>query len=738
MHRNDRLEVSGDAIARLPLVLWDTDLEGRLLEPPSGGGVADVESGEDGLVDVLESDVRLRDVVRAAIEGATSAFEQRVGDNVYRVSIGPRRDQAGRIIGASGVGIDVTAERTAMDTADARDQQIRLLVDTALDAVITCDPESRIVVWNTGAEQLFGWSRAEAVGKRLTETIIPPEFVEMHERGMARFIETGDGPVLGTRIEIEAQDRNGRRFPVELSINPIPTSSGLSFSGFIRDISDRKASERATREGEERLSLALDAIGAGAWDYTLAADGRLEASTVSSRTTAILGPDAKRTPPNRISLHPEDRQGVEDRWASICSGKVEAFTVEYRLNADDGAEIWVSEHGRAFESDDEGAARRVVGVISDISRRRVMEETLLATQKTEALGAIAGGFAHDLNNVLAAIRGHASLASLETEIPRKVSESLEVIQAAVTRGRSLTQNMMMLGSPTRIRRTVVDVSKICRETLALVRPAVPASVSISERFEAGDHRILADGNQLQQAVLNLVVNARDAVSGSGGIEVSVDRMPESVDTPPRIVIAIRDDGVGMDAEVRNRAIEPFYTTKGRSGNGLGLAMVKNFAEGCKGTMAIESTPGKGTIVSLVLPGVEASADQSGSIAMSSGADRSATRVLLAEDHPLLRPMLLEAMTVGGFEVRDAAEASTALEIADSWSPTVLVLDVNLPGDTGDVIAARIRERRGEDVPVVFITGNNEFEAPEWKAMKLLRKPFGLDELMAAIDQLITN
>ena len=735
MHRKDRLEVSREAISRLPLVAWETDLDGGLLESASGGGAHSGDSGAGSLVDVLDSDGRLREVVKGALDGTTIAFEQRVDANVYRVSIGPRRDDDGRVIGTSGIAIDVTAERAAIDAADARDQQIRLLVDTALDAVITCDPESRIVVWNTGAERLFGWSRAEAVGKRLTETIIPAEFSEAHERGMARFIETGEGPVLGTRIEIEAQDRNGRRFPVELSINPIPTSSGLSFSGFIRDISARKASERAAREGEERLSLALDAIDAGAWDYTLAADGRLEASTVSSRTTAILGPDAQRTPPDRASLHPEDRPGVEDRWASICSGRVKEFTVEYRLNAEDGREIWVSEHGRAFESDEGGAARRVVGVISDISRRRAMEETLLATQKTEALGAIAGGFAHDLNNVLAAIRGHASLASLETEIPPKVAESLEVIQAAVTRGRSLTQNMMMLGSPTRIRRTVVDVSKICRETLALVRPAVPASVSIGENFRAGDHRILADGNQFQQAVLNLVVNARDAISGSGRIEVSVDRTPAGAGEPSRIVIAIRDDGAGMDDEVRNRAIEPFYTTKGRSGNGLGLAMVKNFVDGCKGELKIESISGTGTVVSLVLPESEAK-DATGSGAKTGGTDRSAVRVLLAEDHPLLRPMLVEAMTVGGFEVRDAADASTALQIAEAWSPTVLVMDVNLPGETGDVLAASIRERRGMDVPVVFITGNNEFDAPDWKAVKLLRKPFGLDELMAAIDQLI--
>ncbi|MCP4013568.1 MAG: PAS domain-containing protein, partial [Phycisphaeraceae bacterium] len=159
MHQNDRLEVSRDAISRLPLVVWETDLEGRLVGSASGGGVGASEPREKCLVDVLESDGRLQDVIQGVLDGGSVAFEQQLNGSVYRVSIGPRCDGDGRIIGASGVGIDVTAERAAMDTADARDQQIRLLVDTALDAVVTCDPDSRIVVWNTGAEQLFGWSR---------------------------------------------------------------------------------------------------------------------------------------------------------------------------------------------------------------------------------------------------------------------------------------------------------------------------------------------------------------------------------------------------------------------------------------------------------------------------------------------------------------------------------------------------------------------------------------------------
>ena len=172
------------------------------------------------------------------------------------------------------------------------EEQLRQLVDTALDAVVTCDTKSRILVWNSGAERLFGWKAEEAIGMHLAETIIPEEMREAHNRGMAHYLQTGDGPVLGQRIEVEAIDRNGRRFPVELSINPIQTPEGLSFSGFIRDISDRLESERQIREGEERLKLIFDAADEGVWDLRFSPEGSVVDSVFSDRTRDVLGEDA--------------------------------------------------------------------------------------------------------------------------------------------------------------------------------------------------------------------------------------------------------------------------------------------------------------------------------------------------------------------------------------------------------------------------------------------------------------
>ena len=741
-HSKKTFKLDLETVELLPLVIWETDSEGGILPGAAGGVFQGRAKGEDSeerepcVVDVLDTEPELKEATRKAIAGERTLFELRLDSRVFVITTAPRRDEDGATVGSFGIAIDVTTERQAQETLSLRDEQLRQLVDTALDAVVTCDVDSRIVVWNSGAERLFGWSSAEAVGLRLTDTIIPAEFVEAHTAGMARFIDTGEGPVLGRRIEIEAQDRDGRRFPVELSINPIPTSAGLSFSGFIREISDRRAADQAIREGEERLGLALRAIDAGAWDYTFDQAGAVVNASVSERMRSLIGDDAVLPPPVRSGIHLDDRVLVEESWKALLSDTVDDFVAEYRVEIGAQRERWYRDHGQVFERWENGMPRRIAGVLTDISREREIEETLLATQKIEALGAVAGGFAHDLNNVLSAIQGHASLASLPSSPPGKIEESLDVIQTAVTRGRALTQNMMMLGRPTKIRRSSVDVDRVCRETVALVRPAVTKSITIEEAYSPGASRVLTDSNQLQQAILNLLVNARDAIDGEGFIRVRTAEVDIDPGGSLAIEVSVKDDGRGMPREVLANATEPFFTTKGRRGNGLGLAMVRSFVTDSGGTLKIDSTPGQGTEVRLMLPAEAGASAGDGAEAEESRPkiERGDVRVLLAEDHPLLRPMLLEAMSVAGFQVKATASAEEALEAEKDWDATILVLDVNLPGATGDTVAEAVRGRRGRDVPVIFITGNNDFEIPEWPSVELLRKPFGLADLMDLIDQ----
>ena len=618
------------------------------------------------------------------------------------------------------------------------EEQLRQLVDTALDAVITCDTQSRILVWNTGAEKLFGWTSEEAVGMRLVDTIIPLEMREGHNQGMRRYLSTGEGPVLGQRIEIEAVDRHGRRFPVELSINPIRTKEGLSFSGFIRDISDRIESERQIREGEERLKLVLDAAEEGVWDLLFADDGTIAESVVSDRAQGLLGEGAGLIPTQRSGIHPEDMPSMVRAWSLLWDAKQDRFELEYRiLGSEPGDYMWVRERGTVVRRHEDGAPQRAVGSVVNITQQRGLEAALLAAQKGEALGMLASGFAHDLNNILAAIQGHASLMKMASGKESRLADSLDVIDVAVARGKSLTRNMLQLGRPAQVRKGDVDFISIVKEAVDLVAPAMPKSIELEfdVRIPPGP-RVHLSPEQLQQALLNLMINSRDAMPSGGRLTVALD-VVVSEGGERRGVINVIDTGCGISKSDQDQVFRPFFTTKGLAGTGLGLAIVHGFILENNGQISVTSSPGEGTSIRIELPLVEHS-DSMGDFDVSdaSVAGTKGRRVLLAEDHPLLRPMLQEAMEYAGHVVDAAIDGNEAEAKGLLIQPDVMVMDIDLPGRRGDDVARFLREKWGVDVPVVFITGNLEFSEPDWPRTRLLRKPFDIELLIEAIQDLL--
>lgn len=618
------------------------------------------------------------------------------------------------------------------------EEQLRQLVDTALDAVITCDTQSRILVWNIGAERLFGWSSEEAVGMRLGDTIIPPEMREGHNKGMQRYLSTGEGPVLGQRIEIEAVDRHGRRFPVELSINPIRTRDGLCFSGFIRDISDRIESERQIRDGEERLKLVLEAAEEGVWDLLFAEDGSITESVVSDRTRELMGRTAMLMPSEREGIHPEDLPQVQRSWSLLWSGEESPFELEYRLLRPDSDDyIWVRERGTIVRRRADGSPERAVGSVVNITQRKGLEAALLAAQKGEALGMLASGFAHDLNNILAAIQGHASLMKMAPGRQDKIAESLNVIDVAVSRGKSLTRNMLQLGRPAQVRKGDVDFISIVKEAVDLVAPAMPKNVGLDFeiRIPPGS-RVHLSPEQLQQALLNLMINSRDAMPSGGKLSVVVDSALGE-DGDPKGVISVIDTGCGMSEADQERVFQPFFTTKGQAGTGLGLAIVHGFILDNDGQINITSTPGEGTTIRIELPLIKNDASLPGlADEPAIAGDVRGRKVLLAEDHPLLRPMLCEAMEHVGYDVDVAIDGNEAEAKGLLVQPDVMVMDIDLPGRRGDDVARLLRESWKVDVPVVFITGNLDFARPDWPGVRLLRKPFDIEALIEAIGELL--
>ncbi len=619
------------------------------------------------------------------------------------------------------------------------EEQLRQLVDTALDAVVTCDTKSRILVWNSGAERLFGWSAEEAIGMLLAETIIPEEMREAHNRGMAHYLQTGDGPVLGQRIEVEAMDRSGRRFPVELSINPIQTPEGLSFSGFIRDISDRIESERKIREGEERLKLIFDAADEGVWDLRFSLEGSVIDSVFGDRTRDLLGENAGGIPPNRTCICDEDRPLVEQAWADHWDGKTDNFELEYRIAGKEDSEYrWVRERGTIVRRHEDGVPERAVGSVVDITVRRRLEAALLAAQKGEALGLLAGGFAHDLNNILAAIQGHASLLRMFGTNQEKIEESVQVIELAVTRGKSLTRNMLQLGRPTQIRKKTVGFVAVVKEAMEMISPALPKTITVDLEVEfQGDVHVHLSPEQLQQALLNLVINSRDSMPTGGELVIRVGVRSVQPNKSKVGVIQVADTGCGIPEEDQENVLQPFFSTKGAMGTGLGLAIVQGFVLDNDGTLRIESGEGKGTTIEMEIPLVSGVIEKSDKALGSSGSSEK-YRVLLAEDHPLLRPILKEAIELSGHHVEVASDGAEAESLGTQNRPDIMVMDIDLPISCGDVIAQHLRTVWEAEIPVIFITGNTDFIDPGLPSSQLLRKPFDIEDLAEVIMDLMSN
>ena len=733
------LTLGRELLEALPLAVWCTDANG-VVEPGACTGRPTEESAAwipavGSRIDPTNPEsARLADLTELALKGGTAAIEVSFHDRVYSITISPRRSSAGEVTGTTAVGIDMTDLNAARKDLTVREEQLQVLVDTALDAVVTCDRHSKIIGWNREAEELFGWSGEEAMGKLLTETIVPPKLRAAHSAGMKHYLESGDGPVLGRRIEIEAVDRSGRQFPVELGINPIPTSSGLMFSAFIRDITKRVGQEQRLLGSEYRLRNALAAMKAGAWDYQLDADGMIIEAIADDRTREILGDEALMSPAARARIHDADRASVAKTWDEHLAGDAPGYAVDYRRIGDDGQVVWIRELGSLVNAEEGEVGgftgklrppRRMIGIVEDVTSAKLLEESLLDARKLEAVGTVASQFAHDLNNMLTAISGHVSLAEIVDEVPPRVRTSLDVIKGAVTRGRAITQNMLQLSRPHASgRRTVqIDCRRLAEETIRLASPMLGNGIKLELDIQPDPPPVMADGGQVQQAILNLLINARDAMDGRGTIRLCIHESQDSEDISNAryLAIEVADDGPGMSAEVIEKAATPFYTTKGSKGTGLGLSMIQGLVQAEGGRLMIESSEGVGTVIRMLFPVSKITGSDSG------WAGSRIRRVMVVEDHPLLRPMLGEALLHAGCEVDSCGDGEAAMAAIRKAVPDILVVDVNLPGTRGDQVAQKLRERAGRQIPVLFITGNNDFELPDWPQVRLIRKPFELSE-----------
>ena len=426
------------------------------------------------------------------------------------------------------------------------------------------------------------------------------------------------------------------------------------------------------------------------------------------------------------SVHPDDMAAaIEQEERAVESG---SLISEYRMRHKDGSEVWIRDEAVLIEEDGEPQWH---GILTDVTDQRLLEERLHQSQKIEAVGQLAGGIAHDFNNLLVAINGYGELALARAGDDTELRHALEQIAFASAKARDLTQRLLSFTrKEARISRTV-DLNEVVASAHPMLRRLIGADVELVTLPAEQTCFVSVDPTELDQAVLNLTVNARDAMPAGGRLTISTGVAARADSSYAFLRVA--DTGSGIEPELVSRLFEPFFTTKEAGvGTGLGLAMVRDFVGRCGGMIEVKTDPAEGTAFTLLLPSVGAPAVLPAPAPSTGTASVRSDTILLIEDDDSVREIASRVLTRAGYTVIEARYGSEALDLAAEHPVIDLVLsDVVMPGLSGPEVVLRLREARPEIVPLFMSGYAPESEGPLGGA-ELVRKPFTGPALLAAI------
>ncbi len=503
---------------------------------------------------------------------------------------------------------------------------------------------------------------------------------------------------------------------------------GRYLNALIEDITDRRRAERQLRESEERFRRLAEASFEGI--VVLEGDEIIDANELYAGMLGRAPPQVIGRPIDELIV-PEERPAVMER---IRRGDERAF--EHGLLRADGTRLTVEVRCRTATA--AGGAVRVVAV-RDVTEHKRFEREIQQAQKMEAVGRLAGGIAHDFNNLLTVIQGYGQLLERELE-PGPLRDQAEAIHRATAQASLMTQQLLAFGRQQPPQPMLLDLNKVLAATEKLLRRLVRADIEVRVRAGDGLGKIKADPGQIQQVILNLTINAVDAMP-QGGV-LSLDTLDSSLDTdrpqrPPSlppgayVLLRVRDTGTGMDPETLSRVFEPFFTTKEGKGTGLGLATVYGIVNQNGGRIAIDSTPGEGTAFSIYLPRVIEPVDAAKKHPARQ-APRGSETVLVVEDEAGVRRLTVDLLRHHGYHVLEAADGRRALAEVERYSGDIhlILTDVVMPDLNGPQMIRRAVARRPR-VKVLYMSGYADdvlYRAGPAEDTVILQKPFSVEEL----------
>lgn len=633
-------------------------------------------------------------------------------------------------------------ERTLRET-EAREAAV---LESALDCVVTIDLQGRIVGFNRSAETTFGYPREAVMGKLLVEAIIPPGLRDRHQKGFSRFLTTGQATMLGRRIEITGMRSDGTEFPLELTITAVSGPGAPSFTAFLRDISERKRSEEALRASEERFRQLAENIREVFWMTDPEKNRMIYVSPgyemIWGRTCQSLY-DCPRSWIDAI--HPDERTRVLE--AALSKQDQGEYNVTYRIARPDGTIRWIRD--RAFPIRDAGGkVFRIAGIAEDITEWRNMEDRLRQSQKMDSIGRLAGGVAHDFNNILTIIQGHASLLSLDGTLSAELAESAREITKAADRAAGLTGQLLAFGRQQLLQPRALDINAVIDDIRKMLHQVLGERISLEIQSAGSLPNVSADAAMIEQVLLNLAMNARDAMPDGGRFMISTSseviapsylREHAEALAGKFVCMFVKDTGRGIAPENLPKLFEPFFTTKEiGKGTGLGLATVYGIVHQHHGWIRVESTVGEGTVFRVYLPVLPEPSRTSLETGVQIQAARGTETILVLEEDSAVRHLMVNILERCGYRVLEASSRSDAMSQNEKNPGQIELIITDLvlsDGTEGRELVKELQSKRtGLKVIYASSHGSEIFGqgAEPLGEANLLSKPYRPGDLMQAV------
>jgi len=663
-------------------------------------------------------------------ETAVHAFQQGAQDYLAKVDLTPKLLQRS------------LASAIERNRASQKVSHLASIVESSDDPIVGMTLDGTITSWNKGAEKLYGHTDVEALGTAIS-MLVPVEAQES-------LCQKLQALTRGERVEpfeTVCVQKGGAPVHVSISMSPVAGRGGkiVGAAAIARDITKRMRSDDALRESEARLRLIEDATDEIFWM------GDPEVSQIYHVGPAferVFGRSRKCLEDNPMSfidyVHSDDRERVISDLANQKLGK--PYRHKFRMIHPDGSTHWLSNRGIPIR-DAEGNLTHYVGVCKDITEWVQLEDQLRQSQKMEAIGRLAGGLAHDFNNLLTVIGGFGELIREKLDPGSGLHTYCEEIAKAGENAASLTRQLLAYSRRQVLKPVVLDLNDVVNHIEKMLRRLIGENIELRTVLHPGLWRVKADSTQMEQVLLNLAVNARDAMPSGGTITIELQnihldeeyaRSHNAVTPGNYVALIVTDSGDGMDAETRARIFEPFFTTKEQGkGTGLGLATVYGIVKQSGGFIWVYSEPGEGTSFKIYLPFAEGEVERRRPQGVRREILRGTEAILLVEDDNAVRGLAAEVLQTNGYKVITASDPQEALRLVEHQKPALhmLLTDVVMPKWSGRQLADMLAPRF-PGLKVLFMSGYTEnaivHQGVLDEGTALLSKPFTPQRLLRMI------